>query len=224
MLIISSNRSTEHDVALYSNFGHVLTHMLTVLYATAVLHLPTEFGMSYGEMLGFASLGLILYGVAALPAGWLGDRWSQVGMMVVFFVGAGAATIIVGMAETTTQLYIGLSLIGLFAAIYHPVGIAWLIGSSRQQGMTMGINGLCGGIGAALAAPFVGLMIDYATWRHAFIIPGVLSILTGLLLYLSWRRGVVADVKAEAIPKAPPAAGAQRRGWSCRRGYSAVDS
>lgn len=203
--------STERAAALYSNFAHILTHMVTILYATAVLHLPTEFGMSYGEMLGFASLGLVLYGVAALPAGWLGDRWSQVGMMVVFFIGVGAATIVVGLAAGATHLYIGLSLIGLFAAIYHPVGIAWLIAHSRKQGMTMGINGLCGGLGAALAAPFVGLMIDYATWRHAFIVPGMLSIVVGLLLFWSWRSGVVADVTAEAVPKAAPTADARRR-------------
>lgn len=203
--------TSEHTAALYSNFAHILTHMVVILYATAVLHLPAEFGMSYGEMLGLASLGLILYGVAALPAGWLGDRWSQIGMMIVFFLGVGAAAIMVGMATTAIHLYLSLSLVGLFAAIYHPVGIAWLIGSSRRQGMTMGINGLCGGLGAALAAPFVGLMIDYATWRYAFIVPGVLSIVTGLLLLYSWRSGSVVDVKAEAEPKAPPAAGARRQ-------------
>ncbi len=198
-------------IALYSNIAHILTHMVVILYATAVLYLPATFGMGYGEMLGLASLGLVLYGVAALPAGWFGDRWSQVGMMIVFFVGVGGATMVVGLAQNTLQLTIGLSLIGLFAAIYHPVGIAWLIASSRTQGMTMGINGLCGGIGAALAAPFVGLMIDYASWRFAFMVPGLLSVGAGLMLYLSWRFQHVTDISVEAAPSAAPTAGARRR-------------
>ena len=68
----------------FSNVGHVFTHMLTILYATAVLYLPGVFDLSYGEMLGLSSVGLILFGVGSLPAGWFGDRWSQVGMLVIF--------------------------------------------------------------------------------------------------------------------------------------------
>ena len=70
---------------LFSNVGHSFSHMFTVLYATAVLYLPKVFDMPYGELLGLSSLGLVLFGVAALPAGWLADRWSQIGMMVIFF-------------------------------------------------------------------------------------------------------------------------------------------
>ena len=95
-------------VSLFSNAGHVLTHLSTILYATAVLHLPSVFGLPYGEMLGLASVGLVLYGVAALPAGWLGDRWSQIGMMVVFFIGLAAALLVVGAASDTTQIFVGL--------------------------------------------------------------------------------------------------------------------
>ena len=81
---------------VFSNTGHVFTHLLTILYATAVLYLPAEFGLPYGEMLGYSSLGLILFGVGSLPAGWFGDRWSQVGMLVIFFIGIGLATVTSG--------------------------------------------------------------------------------------------------------------------------------
>ena len=60
-------------------------------------YLPKVFDLPYGELLGL-SLGLVLFGLAALPAGWLGDRWSQIGMMVIFFTGVGVGSIIVGMA------------------------------------------------------------------------------------------------------------------------------
>ena len=200
-------------ITVFSNFGHTITHMATILYATAVLHLPGVFDMPYGEMLGLASVGLVLYGVAALPAGWLGDRWSQGGMMVVFFLGVGAGATVVGTADTTTQLFIGLSLLGLFASIYHPVGIAWLVANARKQGMTLGINGVFGGFGSALAPPFVGLMIDNFTWREAFVVPGLLSIAGGLAL--SWYRhtGRIFDVKYDRAPSAPPSAQAIKRAF-----------
>ena len=75
-------RARDRTAIAFSNAGHTCTHMFTVLYATAVLHLPQVFDLPYGELLSLSSLGLVLFGVGALPAGWLGDRWSQVGMMV----------------------------------------------------------------------------------------------------------------------------------------------
>lgn len=200
-------------ISVFSNFGHTITHMATILYATAVLHLPGVFGLPYGEMLGLASLGLVLYGVAALPAGWLGDRWSQGGMMVVFFLGVGIGALVVGTADTTTQLFVGLSMLGLFASIYHPVGIAWLVANARKQGMTLGINGVFGGLGSALAAPFVGLMIDNLSWREAFVIPGTLSIAGGV--GLAWYRhtGRITDAKHDRAPSAPPSAQAIKRAF-----------
>lgn len=65
--ILTTMSPTERSAQFFSNIAHVITHMSVILYATAVLHLPGVFGVSYGEMLGFASLGLVLYGVAALP-------------------------------------------------------------------------------------------------------------------------------------------------------------
>jgi len=205
--------SSDRATVRYANAGHMLTHMVTILYATAVLHLPTVFDLPYGEMLGLASLGLVLYGVAALPAGWLGDRWSQVGMMVVLFAGIGVSLLVVGTAASSTQLFIGLSLLGLFASIYHPVGIAWLVARARKQGLTLGINGLFGGLGSAIAPPFVGLMIDYFSWREAFIVPGFASIAVGLMLAMAWWRGSVGDVKTDRTATAPASAGAMKRAF-----------
>jgi len=193
---------------LFSNVGHSFSHMFTVLYATAVLYLPKVFELPYGELLALSSLGLILFGVAALPAGWLGDRWSQVGMMVIFFLGIGVGAIVVGLAEGPGGLFVGLTLIGLFASIYHPVGIAWVVAMAKKQGMTLGINGVFGNAGTAIAPIFVGLMIDYVSWRAAFIIPGALSILTGIGLFNFWRAGWIKEVTKDRASIGEPDPGA----------------
>ena len=196
-------RARDRTAIAFSNFGHTCTHMYTVLYATAVLYLPQVFNLPYGELLTLSSLGLVLYGVAALPAGWLGDRWSQVGMMVIFFLGIGAGAIVTGFADGPEMIFAGLTLIGLFAAIYHPVGIAWIVASARKQGMSLGINGVFGNAGNSLAPVFVGVMIDYFSWRAAFVIPGVVAVMAGLALLVAWRRGWVADARTDRVP--PPA-------------------
>ena len=186
----------------FSNAGHTFTHMCTVLYATAVLHLPGVFGLPYGELLSLSSLGLILFGVAALPAGWLGDRWSVVGMMVVFFFGIGVGALITGIAESPRGLFVGLTAIGLFAAIYHPVGIAWIVASARKRGITLGVNAVFGNVGNSVAPVFVGAMIDFVSWRAAFIIPGLLALMTGAALLVAWQRGWVSDAKTDRTPAA----------------------
>ena len=184
----------------FSNVGHCYTHMFTVLYATAVLHLPQVFDLPYGELLTLSSLGLVLYGVAALPAGWLGDRWSQAGMMVIFFLGIGAGAIVTGLADGPEMIFAGLTMLGLFASIYHPVGIAWIVASARKRGMSLGINGVFGNVGNSLAPVFVGVMIDYFSWRAAFLIPGVVAVVTGIGLLAAWRSGWVADARTDRAP------------------------
>ena len=198
-----SQRTRDRAAIAFSNFGHTCTHMYTVLYATAVLYLPQVFNLPYGELLSLSSLGLMLYGVAALPAGWLGDRWSQVGMMVIFFLGIGAGAIVTGLADGPEMIFAGLTLIGLFAAIYHPVGIAWIVASARKQGMSLGINGVFGNAGNSLSPLFVGVMIDYFSWRAAFVIPGVVAVLGGIALLVAWRRGWVADARSDRVPPPP---------------------
>ena len=195
----------------FVSLGHTCTHMFTILYATAVLHLPSVFGLPYGELLALSSLGLILFGVGALPAGWLGDRWSQVGMMVIFFVGLGAGAVFTGLAQGPDGVFMGLTLIGLFASIYHPVGLAWLVASARKQGMALGINGVFGSVGSSLAPVFVGLMIDFGSWRAAFVGPGIVAIVIGLGLAWSWHQGWVGDIKSDVSPPPAPEAGTLKR-------------
>lgn len=207
----ASEHARDRAAIAFSNTGHTFTHLSTVLYATAVLHLPQVFGLPYGELLSLSSLGLVLFGVAALPAGWLGDRWSQVGMMTVFFFGVGAGAIVTGLARGPDTIFIGLTLIGLFAAIYHPVGIAWIVASARKQGMTLGINGVFGNLGNSLAPVFVGAMIDFVSWRAAFIVPGVLAVLMGCALLAAWRSGRVADSRTDRAPAPTATRGAAVR-------------
>ena len=86
-------------------------------------------------------------------------------MMVIFFLGIGAGAIVTGLADGPDMIFAGLTMIGLFAAIYHPVGIAWIVASARKRGMSLGINGVFGNAGNSLAPVFVGVMIDYFSWR-----------------------------------------------------------
>ena len=77
------------------------------------------------------------------------------------------------MAQTPLQLGIGLFVIGMFAAIYHPVGLAIVVAKWKNTGMRIAVNGVWGNLGVASAALITGYLIDHGGWRAAFIVPGI---------------------------------------------------
>jgi len=162
------------------NIGHTLDHLFMLIYPTVVLVLAPALGLSYAETLPLSLGGFIAFGAGSLPAGWLGDRWSRHGMMVVFFIGIGAAAIATAFARSPFEIAAGLTFVGLFAAIYHPVGIAMLVKDEPRLGLTLGINGVAGNLGLAFAALLSGALADLFTWRAAFVVPGLVAIVCGV--------------------------------------------
>ena len=165
---------------LFLNLGHAFDHLFMLIFPTVVLAMAPEFGRSYSEMLPLSLGGFIMFGACSLPAGWLADRWSRRGMMVVFFTGIGAASMLTGLAGSTFQIGLGLTLIGVFGAIYHPVGIAMLVSGRDKVGRVLGVNGVYGNFGVALAALIAGALAYWINWRAAFLIPGALSVAVGV--------------------------------------------
>ncbi len=168
----------------FLNIGHFLDHFFMLVFATvAALTLSSEWGLSYAELIPYATPGFIAFGMFALPAGWLADKWSRHGMMAAFFIGIGACSMLTALAQTPLHMGIALFAMGVFAAIYHPVGIPLVIegSDSGKTGMPIAINGVYGNLGVASAALITGLMIDNVGWREAFVWPGILSIALGLV-------------------------------------------
>ena len=190
---------------LFLNLGHFLDHLFVLIFATAALRLTSHWGLSYAELIPYATPGFVAFGVCVLPAGWLADKWNREGMMVVFFIGIGASSILAGMAETPSQIAICLTLVGVFAAIYHPVGLAMVVQGLEKTGVPIAINGVFGNMGVASAALLTGYLVDASGWRTAFIVPGAVSIALGVL-YLAF----VWAGRPGATPIPPRATKAQR--------------
>ena len=175
----------------YINFGHFIDHMLMLIFAKAAFHAGIELGiqkdLAYAEMIPYGIPSLILFGACAPLAAFLADKWNRSSMLTVFFFGIGSAAILTGHAQSLLQVGIGLSLIGVFASIYHPVGIAMLIERNGKVGWLLGMNGVWGNMGVAGAPLVTGFIIAQYDWRMAFIIPGAVSIILGLS-YLAFTK------------------------------------
>jgi len=182
--LIAGQLSSPRDKSefLFLNIGHFLDHFFMLIFATAAaLRLTSEWGLSYAELIPYATPGFIAFGVCAIPAGWLADKWSREGMMVVFFIGIGLSAIFAGLAASPVQIAISLTLVGLFAAIYHPVGLAMVVRDKSKTGLLLAVNGVWGNLGVASAALLTGFLIDLSGWRSAFYLTGFISILIGFM-------------------------------------------
>ena len=176
---------------LFLNLGHFLDHLFLLVFATAAaLVLATEWGLSYSELIPYATPGLIAFGLFSLPAGWLADRWSREGMMVVFFIGIGLAAIATSMASSPVEMAAGLFVVGMFAAIYHPVGLSMIARGGKSMGMDIAVNGVWGNMGVGCAALLTGFLIDQTGWRTAFWLPGAFSVVLGLAYFYSYKDRV----------------------------------
>ena len=178
-----SKNSTVPDI--YLNIGHLLDHFMMLIFAKAAYDSGRSFGLQYDEMILFGTLGMILFGATAPLAGILSDKYGRIPLMIIYHFGIGFSAIIASMSSSPIQLAISLGLIGLFASIYHPVGIAMLLQRSGLVGLRLGINGVWGNMGIAIAPVVTGVILYYGDWRLTFLIPGIVCVLFGILFFLN---------------------------------------
>ncbi len=163
----------------FLNWAHALDHFVILIYPTVVIELQITYGRSYAELIALSTASFLAFGLFSLPAGWLADRWSRRNMMVAFYVGCGVSLIAAAVAPSLMALAVALFVLGIFAAIYHPVGTAMVIESATHRGRTMAFNGVCGNLGISLAAGVTALLTAALSWRGAFLVPGIVCIATG---------------------------------------------
>jgi MFS family permease len=181
--------------ALLLNAGHALDHLFLLIFATAVGAIAADWGMVWQDLMPYTVGAFVMFGLGSLPAGRLGDLWGRRAMMVVFFLGIGAAAILVATTSGVWMLAAALTLMGVFASIYHPVGIPMLVQNARNPGFTIGVNGLAGNLGIAVAAILTGFLVKQAGWRAAFAVPGTLAILFGVLFLVLVPREEMAPAR-----------------------------
>ena len=172
----------------FINAAHSLTHYSLLILPTAVLVMARRdgaFGADYGSILALATGMFVLYGLFSLPQGWLAQRFGRKSLMAVFFLGAGISLVATGFTSTRLLLALGMAATGLFIAIYHPIGTAMLVEAAGDKpGRSIGVNGVFGNFGVALAPVVTAFLAQHFGWRAAFIAPGLLCLALGL----AWLR------------------------------------
>ena len=183
---LSNARSAEASRRLvvgFLNWAHALDHFVMLIYPTVVIELAAVYGRSYATLIALSTASFVAFGLFSLPAGWLGDRWSRRNLMLAFYIGCGLSLVAAAFAPSLTVLAIALFCLGMFAAIYHPVGTAMIIEHAKERGRTLAFNGVCGNLGVALAAGITAALTAALSWRAAFLVPGLICVTTGIIYF-----------------------------------------
>jgi MFS family permease len=180
----------------FLNWAHALDHFVILIYPTVVIELTVIYGRSYADLIWLSTAAFVAFGLFSLPAGWLADRWSRRNMMAAFYLGCGASLLAASLAPSLFALGFALFALGIFAAIYHPVGTAMVLENATRRGRTLAFNGVCGNLGVSLAAGVTATLTAALSWRGAFLVPGLVCIATGAI-YL-W---LVPDAERHAGPR-----------------------
>jgi MFS family permease len=192
--------------ALLLNAGHALDHLFLLIFATAVVAIAAEWGMGWNDLMPYTMGAFVMFGLGSVPAGKLGDQWGRRAMMIIFFLGLGASGLLVAATQTPWQMAAALTLMGSFAAIYHPVGIPMLVQKASRPGFTIGLNGLAGNLGIAVAALLSGFLVKHVGWRAAFVVPSLVALGCGILFAVLVPREAEAPAQRKSKSLDIPAA------------------
>ena len=172
----------------FINAAHFVDHYVLLIFPTVVIGLETELSRSYSELIALSTACFVAFGLFSLPWGWIGDHWSRRKLMAIFFFGCAVSLAAAAAAPNMFWLAVALLALGVFAAIYHPVGIPVLISNARDRGRDLATNGVFGNLGVAFAPGITAAVAVTAGWRAAFILPAIVSGAIGVTYLLMTRE------------------------------------
>ena len=206
------NMNPERKIVWLVSFSHFVTHGFMTLLPAVLVAIAIEQSMSFLQLGIIVNIGYFLYGLGALPAGYLADRFGSKRLLTFGVFGMATSSLMVGISPSAVYFAATYAMLGFFASIHHPAGLALIARRvTAEKGKAMGMHGVLGNLGLFLS-PLVaalGVML-FGTWRAAYLLYGVLGLLVCFLLHTTRVAGEenLSLGKAISLPPKPAGSGA----------------
>jgi MFS family permease len=187
----------EHKPVIAStSIAHSLDHSYIIVFSILMPLMMGEFNMSYAEIGVLASVLAFLFGLNAIPAGFLSDRISSRKIAGVSVLLCGIAALLVSIAWSRAILTVFFIIMGIGAGLYHPSGISLVSKAfEKNRAKAMGIHGAVGNIGQAITPIITGFLVSpEAVPLYIFSIVGL-----GLGWRTTWAIWAVPGIVVAAI-------------------------
>jgi MFS family permease len=179
-------------VAISSTHG-VLHAYLSILPAL----LPLMKGLGDYQLLGLlVAIIFLIYGWGSFPVGIAADRYSKKKIIVLSMVLCGFSSLLIAVSEGLPLLVFAFTLLGIGTSFYHPAGYASVsLLSTTAMGRYMGIHGVGGNVGMAVAYVTSTFLGQFFGWRSAFLLWGIIGLAMAVLDVL-----LIQDVEDRSHP------------------------
>ena len=190
-----------HDVRVISLIGvaHGASHYYQLAFATMLLIVRQEVGLSYADVGLLAGIFYGVSGVAQTAAGFAVDRFGARPILAggLFVVGCGLG--LISFAHSFAAFAAIAVVAGLGNSVFHPADFALLNSSVTQSrlGRAYSIHGLGGSLGWA-AAPIMYFLDSMFGWIGAALIGALPGIILSFLVLIHRRELIDHRIKERA--------------------------
>ena len=161
--------------------GHGLVHTYELAVPILLTVWLVEFPVTSATLGTVVAVGYGLFGVGALPAGILVDRFGSRVLIVACTLGMGASFLLLALLPGVAGIAIALAVWGVAASVYHPAGLTLISKGVEERGAAFAYHGMAGNVGI-VAGPFVtALLLLAVEWRVAVAILAVPALAAGLV-------------------------------------------
>lgn len=176
--------ATERKIIVFTSFGHYFTHFYMLVFPVLLLPITRSLGIPLETVLPKSFLMYLLYGLLAMPWGFLSDHFNPRIVMGTGMLIAGTGFLISGLIRNSVFLSFSLALVGIGCAAYHPSGLSLLSKGLRSRGKALGTNGIFGNLGIASAPFAAGLLNYFVGWQATLLMLGIAGLVIGVVCLL----------------------------------------
>jgi len=168
-----------------SGSSHSLVHALMLTFPSLIPIIQKEYNVGL-DTLGFVvSISALLFGLGAIPAGWLDRYLGGKKLMIIYQLGSSISALVVAFSPNFTIMVVGLSFIGLFCSIYHPTGLTLISQSINKVSKGMAVHGMFGSLGSAFGPLLAVSLAGLISWRASYFALGILNAILALITFIN---------------------------------------
>ncbi len=165
--------------------SHSLVHALMLTFPSLIPIIQKEYNVGL-DTLGFVvSISALLFGLGAIPAGWLDRYLGGKKLMIIYQLGSSISAFVVALSPNFITMVVGLSFIGLFCSIYHPTGLTLISQSINKVSKGMAVHGMFGSLGSAFGPLLAVSLAGLISWRASYFTLGILNGILALITFIN---------------------------------------
>lgn len=161
---------------------HTINHAYLQIHLALLPVFMIEFKLGLSTIGMIISIATLCQVLATIPGGMIADKLGSVKVILLSLLLTLIGALIMSQTFNVYMLILGISIITLSTAIYHPPAYSLVsrLVAPNSRGKALGIHGGAGDIGLALGPITAGILLSYYGWRFVYLvwlIPMLLSVI-----------------------------------------------